>query len=144
MNLINASEIALIQASFRKISRNGDEAASLFYTRLFEFDPQLRSLARGDFAEQKREFIRLLGTIVHRLDCFELVRDHLLELALCHPEVNENDQHHHAIGAALFWMFEQVLGRDFTAATYGAWMTIFRTLSNDLKVAAGRELAFAS
>ncbi len=144
MNPLNASEISLVQASFRKISRNGDEAASLFYTRLFEIDPRLRALTRADFAEQKRDFIRLLGTIVHRLDCFELIRDHLQDLALCHPTVTACDPPHRSIGTALFWMFEQVLGLEFTPPLLAAWMKLFLSLSNDLSASASRQLAFAN
>ena len=40
-------------------------------------------------------------------------------------------------------MLEQVLGDDFTPAVYAVWMTIFRTLSNDIK-ATVEELAMAS
>jgi len=45
------------------------------------------------------------------------------------------------IGAALFWMLEQMLGDDFTPDVYAAWMTVFVSLSNDLRTAATRELA---
>lgn len=135
MNPFSPSEILLVQTSFRKINRNGDRAAELFYTRLFQFDPALRG-TNTELAEKKREFIRLLGTVVHRLDCLELVRDHLAELAFRHPDINNSDEHHHSIGAALFWMLEQVLEEEFTAVTYAAWMTVFRTLSDELKAAA--------
>jgi hemoglobin-like flavoprotein len=96
-----------------------------------------------DFAEQKREFIRLLGTIVHRVDTFDVLRDHLRELAHCHPEICESDDNHYAIGAALFWMLEQILGDDFTPETYAAWMNVYRVLSEDVKASA-RDLALAS
>jgi hemoglobin-like flavoprotein len=130
---LSPSEIHIVQISFRQISRNAERSADLFYARLFEFDPALRSLVKDNFAEQKRGFIRLLGTVVHRLDCLDLVRDHLVELAICHPEVKESEEHHHSVGAALFWMLEQILQDAFTPANYGAWMTIFRTLSDDLR-----------
>ena len=140
MNSFSPSQIFLVQTSFRKINRNADRAATLFYTRLFDFDPALQALITPDLAEQKREFIRLLGTVVHRLDCLSLVRDHLIDLARNRPEINESDEHHHSIGAALFWMLEQVLEDDFSPATYAAWMTVFRTLSDEMKVGT-RELA---
>lgn len=132
MNLFSPSEVLLVQTSFRKINRNADRAAAHFYARLFDFDPSLRG-SSSELAEKKREFIRLLGTVVHRLDCLELVRDHLAELALRHPDINNSDEHHHSIGAALFWMLEQILEDEFTSATYAAWMTVFRTLSDELK-----------
>jgi len=141
VNSFSPSQLFLVQTSFRKISRNADRAAALFYSRLFDFDPALQSLITSDRMEQKREFIRLLGTVVHRLDCLSLVRDHLIELSHRRPQINDSDEHHHAIGAALFWMLEQILGDDFTPATYAAWMEVFRTLSDEMKAGA-REFAF--
>jgi hemoglobin-like flavoprotein len=143
VNPLNSHQIALVEASFRKISRNGEQASSLFFTRLFEFDPSLRHACGDDFAAARRFFVRLLGTIVHRLESFDAVRDHLRELALAEPGLAEREEHHHSVGAAFFWMLQEVLGRDFTPETYGAWMTVFRILSNEAK-AAVRELELAS
>lgn len=143
MHHLSPADSALLQSSFRKIRRDSDFAADLFFTRLFDFDPSLRNRMRGDMDEQKREFIRWLGVIVHRVDSFELLRDHMREVAACHPDLCGNDDHHYSFGAALFWMLEQVLGNEFTAATYAVWMTVYGVLSNDMKAAA-RELAMAS
>ena len=134
VNPLSFPEILLVQISFQKISLNADRSADLFYSRLFKFDAALRNLIKTDFFAQKRGFIRLLGIVVHRLDCFDLVRDHFAELALSYPEVNESEQRHRSIGAALFWMLEEILEDDFTPACRAAWMTIFRTLSDELKV----------
>lgn len=133
VNPLTPSQISLVEASFRQINRHADEAAALFLTRLFEFDPALRRAAKGDMAQQKRFFVKLLGTIVHRLECFDLVRDHIYELAAEHPHLSLREEHHHTVGAALFWMLQQTLGDDFTPAMYGAWMAIFRALSTEIK-----------
>lgn len=138
MNLLSPSEILVLQTSFAKISREADRAADLFFARLDEFDPALRTLADVDFCDQKKGFIRLLGTVVHRLDCLDLVRDHLLELALDHAEVSASEEHHHFIGAAFFWMLEEILQDDFRPDCYAAWMTVFRLLSDDLCTTASR------
>jgi hemoglobin-like flavoprotein len=143
MHAIASSDAALLQSSFRKISRDAENAADLFFTRLFDFSPSLRDALHTDLEDQKRGFMRLLGTIVHRSDSFELVRDRMRELALCRVDLCGNDDHHYAVGAALFWMLEQVLGDDFTAAAYASWMSVYRVLSADMKTAA-RELALAS
>ena len=143
VNPLCPSDIALAEASFRKINRHADEAAALFFTRLYEFDPVLRTVAAADHTTRKREFIRLLGTIVHRLDCLDLLRDHVRELASPHSTLVAAEEHHHSVGAAFFWMLEQVLGTDFTPAVYAAWMSIFRLLSADIK-ASSQEFALAS
>lgn len=133
VNPLNSFQVALVEASFRKINRHADEAAALFFTRLFEFDPALRRAATGDRLQQQRFFVKLLGTIVHRLECFDLVRDHVREIACAHPHLSLREEHHHSIGAALFWMLQEVLGPEFTPETYAAWMAIFRALSIEAK-----------
>ncbi|HEU5078011.1 MAG TPA: globin domain-containing protein [Opitutaceae bacterium] len=137
MNPLNPFQIALVESSFRKIHRHADEAAALFFTRLFEFDPVLRRTADGDMQQQKRFFVKLLGTVVHRLECFDLVRDYIREIATTHPHLSLRDEHHHTVGAAFFWMLEEILGAEFTPETYGAWMAIFRALSIETKQAVG-------
>jgi hemoglobin-like flavoprotein len=140
---ISAHEIALIETSFRKLSRNSAQAAALFYTRLFDFDPLFRALLKNDRSTAHRKFFHHLGTIVHRLDCYDVVRDYVSDLIAGHPCFANTDEHIRTIGAALFWMLEQMLGDDFTPDVYAAWMTVFVTLSNDLKTATTREFAMA-
>jgi truncated hemoglobin YjbI len=45
----------------------GDELAALFYGRLFEIDPSLRSLFRGDMQEQARQLMNMIGVAVGAL-----------------------------------------------------------------------------
>ena len=144
MSPISAQEIALIETSFRKLSRTSAEAAALFYTRLFDFDPLFRALLKNDLPLAHRKFFHHLGTIVHRLDCYELVRDYVGDLIAGHPCFISSDEHIRTIGAALFWTLERMLGDDFTPDVYAAWMTVFVTLSNDLRGVSSRELAMAS
>ncbi|MDP1674939.1 MAG: globin domain-containing protein, partial [Burkholderiales bacterium] len=45
-------QISLVQDSFSKVAPIAEAAAEMFYKRLFELDPKLRSLFRGDMKEQ--------------------------------------------------------------------------------------------
>ena len=51
---MNKNQIALVQTSFAQVLPIADDAAALFYTRLFELDPSLRPMFRGDMKEQGR------------------------------------------------------------------------------------------
>ncbi len=51
---MNNMQKVLIQASFQKVLPIADVAAELFYNRLFEIDPSLRPMFRGDMAQQAR------------------------------------------------------------------------------------------
>ena len=55
------TEIALVQSSFRKIVPIAEQAAALFYARLFELDPELRTWFRGDMREEGRNLIVMMA-----------------------------------------------------------------------------------
>jgi hemoglobin-like flavoprotein len=53
--------IQLVKSSFAKIAPVEDQTAALFYRRLFELDPDLRALFRGDMATQGAKLMAALG-----------------------------------------------------------------------------------
>ena len=52
---LNGDEIEHVRSSFDQIWGIAPRTADLFYDRLFEIAPQVRSLFRGDASEQKRK-----------------------------------------------------------------------------------------
>ena len=59
---MTAQEIMLVRESFRKLEPMADQAAALFYARLFELDPSLRrdytlTNARGVFGPLMTEYV---------------------------------------------------------------------------------------
>jgi hemoglobin-like flavoprotein len=56
--------IQLVKSSFAKIAPVEDQTAALFYRRLFELDPDLRALFRGDMATQGAKLMTALGAVV--------------------------------------------------------------------------------
>ena len=60
-------QIKLVQSSFARIAPSADVAASLFYDRLFEIAPHLRSMFPEDLTQQKKELMAMLATAVSGL-----------------------------------------------------------------------------
>ena len=56
-------QIALVQQSFAKVAPISEQAAALFYGRLFEIAPEVKPLFRGDMKEQGR---KLMATLARR------------------------------------------------------------------------------
>ena len=61
-------QISLVQSSFAKVAPIADEAATLFYARLFQIAPDVRPLFKGDLEDQGRKLMAALGTVVRSLD----------------------------------------------------------------------------
>jgi truncated hemoglobin YjbI len=62
--MLTDTQIALVQKSFAVIAPIADDAAVLFYQRLFEIDPSLKRMFRGDMAEQRRKLMQMLTAAV--------------------------------------------------------------------------------
>ena len=66
-------QIDAIQESFAKVVPIFEQAATLFYGRLFETAPALKPLFQGDMAEQGRKLMVTLGVVVNGLADLESV-----------------------------------------------------------------------
>ena len=56
----------LVQTSFANVVPIADAAAEIFYNRLFEIDPSLRSMFRGDMKQQGKKLmdsLKMVGVI---------------------------------------------------------------------------------
>ena len=61
-------KIKLVQDSFRQVAPIAETAAQLFYARLFELDPDLELLFKGNLSEQGRKLMQMPGLAVNSLD----------------------------------------------------------------------------
>ncbi len=123
----------LIQESWDKLRPDVERAAELFYTRLFEEDPSLRRLFKGDMAEQGRQFMNMLGTAVDKLDELENFAPMLQQLGRRHTGYGVEPQHYETFHDALIWTLHNTLGADFYPDVEHAWEAFFSFLSQSMK-----------
>src|SRR5690606_16826457 len=69
--VLSSDQIKLVQDTFALVAPQADEAAQIFYARLFELDPSLRPLFKHDLREQGRKLMQMLSIAVHALDNIE-------------------------------------------------------------------------
>jgi hemoglobin-like flavoprotein len=122
-------QIAQVQQSFAKVAPMADEAAALFYSRLFEIAPELRPLFRGDMAEQGRKLMATLAIVVHGLTRLDAILPAASALAKRHVGYGVKADHYAPVGAALLWTLERSLGSQWTPDLASAWATAYTTLS---------------
>jgi len=133
---MSPQEIQLVRDSFNKIAPIADQAAALFYTRLFELDPSLRSLFHGDMAAQGRKLIQTLALCVGSLDRLTAIVPAVRELGRRHVAYHVREEHYETVGSALLWTLEKGLGADFTAAVSSAWSKVYWVLAETMKAGA--------
>jgi hemoglobin-like flavoprotein len=132
---MNPSDVSLVKASFRQVAPMADQAAALFYARLFELDPELRPLFRGDLQEQGRKLMTMLATAVAALDRLETIVPAVRGAR--HAGYGVTEEHYATVGAALLWTLEKGLGAEFTPAVRDAWTSVYSLLANTMIEAQG-------
>lgn len=133
---MDQESIRLVQQTWKQVDPIRDQAAALFYGRLFELDPSLRPLFKGDMAEQGRKLMNMLATAAMGLDRLDGIVGEVQALGRRHVAYGVQDAHYDTVGAALLWTLEQGLGDAFTPQVKAAWTDAYTLLAGTMKQAA--------
>ena len=139
--MLTAAQKSLVQNSFATIVPIADDAAALFYQRLFELDPSLQAMFRGPMIEQRKKLMHMLTAAVKGLDRLEQLVPVVQDLGRRHVHYGVRDEHYETVGAALLWTLEMGLGSGFTPETREAWTAVYSLLATTMKDAAREAIA---
>jgi len=114
-------QIEIVKQSFSRIMSFQDQAAELFYCRLFELDPSLRLMFRSDMTEQKQKLMLALGMVVSNLEKMDNLLPAVRELGRRHKTYGVRNRHYEVVGAAMLWTLEIGLGSSWTKELAEAW-----------------------
>lgn len=130
---MTGEQINLVRTSFEKIAPIAEKAAALFYAKLFDLDPELRGLFKGDVYEQGKKLMQVIGYAVEHLDRLEEIVPQVRALGARHSGYGVGGRDYETVGAALLWTLEKALGRDFGAPTRAAWAAVYKLLAETMK-----------
>jgi nitric oxide dioxygenase len=122
-------QVKLVQQSFAKVAPISETAAGLFYDRLFEVAPSVKSMFPADMTEQRKKLMSMLAVVVNGLGSLESVLPAASALAIRHVSYGAKAEHYPVVGAALLWTLEKGLGDAWTPDVADAWTTAYGTLS---------------
>jgi len=134
------NQIELVQSSFAKVEPISDQAAAIFYARLFELAPDVRALFKGDMTEQGRKLMNMLGSVTRQLGNLDTLAV-AQRLAERHVGYGAEPAHYAVVGAALIDTLDKGLGAEFTPDVRAAWETAYGTLSGVMIAAAEKPAA---
>ena len=139
---MNPTQIKLVQDSFAKVAPISEQAAVLFYGRLFEVAPSVRAMFPDDMTEQRKKLMATLAVVVGGLTNLEAVLPAASALARRHVNYGAKPEHYPVVGGALLWTLEKGLGDAWTPDVAEAWSAAYATLSGYMiSEAYGRALA---
>jgi hemoglobin-like flavoprotein len=134
----------LVKESFAKVAPRSEEAARLFYGRLFEIAPDLRALFKGDMDEQGRKLISMISVAVANIDRLDAVAPAVRALGERHATYGVTDKDYGPVAAALLWTLEQALGDAFDTPAREAWVALYTIVAGLMKDAAAERQTAAA
>lgn len=137
--MMTNEQIKLVQDSFKQVAPIAEAAAQLFYARLFELDPALESLFKGNLTEQGRKLMQMLGLAVNSLDRMDQLLPAVQSLGRRHVTYGVRDKDYETVGRALLWTLRKGLGEAFTPEVEAAWSKVYATLASAMQSASVAE-----
>ena len=122
-------QVRLVQQSFAKVAPIADQAAIIFYDRLFEVAPAVKALFPADLAEQRKKLMATLAAVVNGLSNIESILPAVSALAVRHVTYGAKAEHYPVVGGALLWTLQKGLGEAWTPDVAAAWTAAYGTLS---------------
>lgn len=134
--------ITLVKESWAKVVPISETAAELFYGKLFELDPSVKSLFKtNDMKEQGRKLMAILNTAVNALDKLDTIVPAIQAMGKRHVDYGVKDEHYDTVGEALIWTLAEGLKDDFTNDTKTAWIEVYTLVADTMKAAAAEQAA---
>lgn len=127
------AQIEIVQSTFKKVMPIAEIAADLFHARLFELDPKLKPMFRGDMKRQGMMLMSMLATAVRGLPQPEALVPVVKGLGRRHLAYGVKDEHFATVGQALIDTLAKGLGNDFTPDARDAWLAAYSLLSTVMK-----------
>ena len=122
-------QVKLVQQSFSKVAPIADQAAVIFYDRLFEVAPSVKAMFPADMTEQRKKLMATLAVVVNGLGTLEAILPAASALAKRHVAYGAKPEHYPVVGSTLLWTLEKGLGDAWTPDVAAAWTAAYGTLS---------------
>jgi len=126
----------LVANSWKKLDPIAEQAAAMFYQRLFELNPEARKLFKVDIKTQGQRLMEMIGGAVSNLDNLETVLPEIKASGVRHKAYGVKPEDYDTVAAALLWTLEKGLGEDFNDDTRTAWVEVYTIVAQAMQDAA--------
>lgn len=133
---VTREQIAFVKESFESLRPIPRGVGRAFYERLFELDPSLRALFKGDLDAQGAMFVSALGLAVAGLDDTTSGERPLRDLGRRHAGYGVTEAHFATFREALVQTLRAQLGAAFSEAHAAAWQEAFDRIGSVMRDAA--------
>lgn len=142
--MLSSTQLAIVKDTWaRKIQPDLRNTGDMFYLRLFELDPSLKELFKGNITEQSQKFMHMMQTLMDSMDKMEDLVPVLENMGIRHVGYGVQDEDYEVFSQALMWMLAQKMGGEFTDDVRDAWQTTYNVLVDKMKKDAERAASLA-
>ncbi len=127
--MLTLDQILLVQETYPTFAANPQRAGKVFYDRLFEIAPNVRSLFKGDMDAQAIKLMQMIGTAVKTLRKPDLLQPTVTELGKRHINYGVKPEHYDSVGEALIYAIQTQLKDNFTPEVESAWRAVYGELA---------------
>jgi hemoglobin-like flavoprotein len=131
----------LVRAAWAQLQPIAPQAAALFYAKLFERDPSLRTLFEGEMAQQGERLMQMIGAAIGLLDRPVQLQSVLATLGQRHAGYGVKPAHYETVGTALIDTLAEGLGEAFTPEQREAWTALYAYIATRMQLAAALQAA---
>ena len=126
---MKAEQLQLVLQSLNEIQLLADKITTDFYQHLFEVEPSIRELFKGDIKRQGSMFITTLSLAVNGLSRMEDIQPAVRTLGERHSGYGVKPEYFQPFRESFLWALERHLRDDFTPELKSAWTEAFEMLS---------------
>lgn len=130
---ITDRQIQLIQESFTHVEPIAEQAAEIFYSKLFEYDPSLKPLFKNNMKDQGKKLMTMLKMAVNGLNNLDKLVIVLQQLAERHVNYGVEPKDFTPVGNALLYTLKTGLGDKWNPELRQAWVDVFRLMATVMK-----------
>ena len=133
--------VTMVKDSWAQVVPISEQAADLFYGKLFDLKPEYKALFKGDMKSQGKMLMSMLNTAVASLDRLPTIVPAVQALGQRHVGYGVKDEDYDTVGEALLWTLGQGLGDAFTDDVKEAWTLTYTTLAGVMIEASNADVA---
>ncbi|MEQ8673541.1 MAG: globin family protein [Aggregatilineales bacterium] len=121
----------LVTESFGKVESIAEQAAGLFYNRLWEIAPETKALfSDTNMRQQGIKLMQTLKVAVGALNDLDALVPVVYNLGKRHINYGVTKEHYAIVGEALLWTLGQGLGEAFTPEVEEAWTEVYGVVAS--------------
>ncbi len=142
--MMTIEQKTIITANWKKVATLDDKlVGSLFYNKLFQLAPEVRTLFSSSVPEQSKKLMAMLHYMVRHINQPDEVSATLSALASRHVKYKVKPYQYAVVGNALLWTLSQGLGSDWNEAAEDAWAAFYTHVSRAMKAVHEAQAALA-